>query len=95
VEAEFVVGSLEDILAGQFALGQAPLVVANILAPILVRLLDGGLARLLEPGGRLLLSGLLDRQHGDILEAIARAGLRETDLIQMGDWLGLASSRAS
>jgi ribosomal protein L11 methyltransferase len=95
VKAEFAVGSLEDILADQFALKQAPLVVANILAPILVRLLDTGLARLLAPGGRLLLSGLLDRQHDDILEAIARAGLRETDLFQMGDWLGLAAIRAS
>jgi ribosomal protein L11 methyltransferase len=95
VEAEFAVGSLEDILAGQFALQQAPLVVANILAPILVRLLDGGLTDLLTAGGRLLLSGILDRQHGDILEAIARAGMRETDLIQMGDWLGLAAVRAT
>jgi ribosomal protein L11 methyltransferase len=95
VVAEFAVGSLDDILAGQFALKQAPLVVANILAPILVRLLDGGLARLLAPGGRLLVSGILDRQHGDILEAIARAWLREMDWIQMGDWLGLAASRAS
>ena len=91
VEAEFAVGSLDGILTGKFALEQAPLVVANILAPILVRLLDGGLTDLLTAGGRLLLSGILDRQHGDILEAIARAGLRETDLIQMGDWLGLAA----
>lgn len=91
VEAEFAVGSLEDILTGNFALKQAPLVVANILAPILVRLLAGGLAELLAPGGRLLLSGILDRQHGDIEAALLAAGLREIELLQMGDWIGLAA----
>ncbi len=94
VEAEFAVGSLDDILAGNFALRQAPLVVANILAPILVRLLAGGLAGLLAPGGRLLLSGILDRQHGDIQAALQAAGLREIEVVQMGDWLGLAAETA-
>ncbi|HID52988.1 MAG TPA: hypothetical protein EYP41_13275, partial [Anaerolineae bacterium] len=39
---------------------QAPLVIANILAHILRRLLDDGLADLLTPDGLLILSGILD-----------------------------------
>ena len=48
---ELSAGSLAEILAGRFSLRQAPLVLANILAPVLVRLLDEGLAELLASGG--------------------------------------------
>src|SRR5512147_2464349 len=37
------VGSVNEILEGKFAFKQAPLVVANILAPVIVRLFDAGL----------------------------------------------------
>jgi ribosomal protein L11 methyltransferase len=55
-------GSVSEILAGQFSLKQAPLVLANILAPVIIRLFDAGLADLTEPGGTLVLSGILDTQ---------------------------------
>ena len=43
-------GSVDEILADQFSIKKAPVVVANILAPILIRLLDTGLADLVERG---------------------------------------------
>jgi len=35
---QLALGSLDEIIAGNFSLRQAPLVLANILAPILIRL---------------------------------------------------------
>jgi ribosomal protein L11 methyltransferase len=55
-------GSLADLLAGAVKPQRAPLVVANILAGTLARMLDEGLARTLEPGGKLILSGILREQ---------------------------------
>lgn len=94
VELELAVGALEDIQAGNYKLKQADLVAANILAPVLVRLLDGGLADLLGPGGVLLLSGILAEQASDISAALVRTGLQEIDRVEIGDWIGLAARRA-
>jgi len=44
-------GSVKEILAGKFAFKSAPLVVANILAPVIIRLFEAGLVDLVEPGG--------------------------------------------
>src|SRR6187455_492121 len=55
---EFIlgVGSVDEIRIGKFAFAKAPLVVANILAPVIVRLFDGGLAELIEDQGTIILS---------------------------------------
>ena len=45
-------GSLADLLSGSVQPQRAPLVVANILARTLTRMLGEGLPRTLEPGGR-------------------------------------------
>jgi ribosomal protein L11 methyltransferase len=82
-------GSVAEVLQGQFSLRQAPLVLANILAPVIVRLFEAGLARLLAPGGRLVLSGILDTQAGDVLRAGEEKGLRRIDLRQRGDWVAI------
>ena len=36
--------------------------LANILAPVLIRLFEEGLADLIAPGGKLVLAGILERQ---------------------------------
>jgi ribosomal protein L11 methyltransferase len=82
-------GSLAEIRAGDFSLQSAHLVLANILAPILIRLLDDGLGALLEPGGKLVLSGILEEQAEDVLAAAARNGLRLADRRQIKDWVAL------
>src|SRR5512138_3321653 len=53
---EFIlgVGSVDEIRNGQFAFNKAPLVVANILAPVIIRLFEGGLADLIEPDGAII-----------------------------------------
>jgi ribosomal protein L11 methyltransferase len=68
-------------------------VVANILAPVIIRLFEAGLADLVEEEGAVILSGILFEQEGSILEAAQAHGLRMNERRQMGDWVALAMSR--
>ena len=86
---EVGVGSVSDICKGKFSLRQAPLVFANILAPIIIRLLEDGLAELVTPGGNLILSGILVEQEQAVLEAAQAHGLRLCEGRQVADWLAL------
>jgi ribosomal protein L11 methyltransferase len=86
---ELAEGSLADILAGRFGLRKARLVLANILAPVLERLLDEGLAGLLTPDGALVLSGILAEQADGVEAAARRVGLRLAEKRQNGDWVAL------
>jgi ribosomal protein L11 methyltransferase len=88
-------GSLAEIQAGAFQLRQAQVVFANILAPVLVRLLDQGLGELMLPGGALILSGILDEQAASVLEAAQRHGLRLAEQRQIGDWVALMCVRSA
>jgi ribosomal protein L11 methyltransferase len=83
-------GSVQEILEGRFLFHQAPLVVANILAPVIIRLFDAGLAELIEEGGMILLSGILEEQVQSVIEAGHAQGLTMIERRQMGDWVALA-----
>jgi ribosomal protein L11 methyltransferase len=87
------VGSVQEILDGKFPLRKAPLVVANILAPVIIRLFVAGLAELIEEDGVILLSGILQEQAQSVIEAAQAQGLRMNERKQMGDWVALAMSR--
>ncbi len=92
---ELGTGSVKEILAGKFSFRQAPLVLANILAPIIIRLLEDGLAGLVAPGGALLLSGILQAQwegingHPSLRDALARHGLHQYEIHSSGDWISV------
>jgi ribosomal protein L11 methyltransferase len=87
------VGSVDEIRNGQFAFSKAPLVVANILAPVIIRLFEGGLAHLIEENGAIILSGILQEQEQRVIEAAQARGLRLNERRQMGDWVALTMSR--
>jgi ribosomal protein L11 methyltransferase len=87
------VGSVQEILDGKFAFSKAPLVVANILAPVIVRLFDVGLADLIVDHGVIILSGILQEQEQNVIEAAQAKRLRQNERRQMGDWVTLAMSR--
>ena len=87
------VGSVDEILEGKFAFRTAPLVVANILAPVIIRLFDAGLADLIEVQGTLILSGILQEQAQSVIGAAQAHGLRMNEKRQMGDWVALTMSR--
>ncbi len=85
------VGSVADVLAGNYGANQADVVVANILAPILIRLLDEGLGELVAPGGVLLLSGILAEQEAAMKAALVAKGFQVIEERRIDDWLGLAA----
>ena len=86
-------GSVTEVLAGQFAFKSAPLVVANILAPVLIRLFDAGLADLVEPNGEIILSGILDHQAESVIEAGQVKGLKRGEVRQMKDWVAISMKK--
>ncbi|HMO68955.1 MAG TPA: 50S ribosomal protein L11 methyltransferase [Novosphingobium sp.] len=67
------------------ARGPYDLVIANILAGPLIALAPD-FARVLVPGGHLLLAGLLETQEPQVRAACRRAGLRLAARMVNGDW---------
>lgn len=88
-------GSVEEVQTGRFTLKNAPLVMANILAPIIIHLLGLGLADLVTPGGTLLLSGILDHQAEELLQVAEKAGFTLIDRLTDADWVSLAVVKQS
>lgn len=93
------VGSVDKIQGGSFDIQHADLVLANILAPVLARLLNEGMADLLAPRGLLVLSGILDEQWegkkepSPLREAVYAHGLRLVEKRRSGDWIAAVVGR--
>jgi len=88
-QVDFQFGSVEEIINGKFGLTQAPLVTANIIAPVLNRLFEKGLADIISPGGTLLLSGILKEQLPGMLDLLKNKSLIVKEKIQEEDWIAL------
>jgi ribosomal protein L11 methyltransferase len=86
---EIGLGSVTEILTGSFQVRDAPLVMANILAPIIIRLFDTGLSTLVSPGGTLILSGILEHQAEGVISSARASGLKLVEKIQVEDWVAL------
>jgi ribosomal protein L11 methyltransferase len=94
-------GSVTEVLAGSLQMPsrvyreirQAPMVLVNILAPIIIHLFGLGLADLISPGGTLILSGILSEQSDSVLLAAGEHGLKFIEKRNMGDWVALALVR--
>lgn len=86
-------GSVTEIQQGNFTQQRAPLVLANILAPVIIRLFDSGLANLMTPDGKLILSGILIEQAPNVVTAAENKGLQLIERRQIGDWVALALER--
>jgi ribosomal protein L11 methyltransferase len=87
------VGSVKDIRDGKFAYSSAPLVMANILSIVIIRLFDEGLGDLVTPDGVLILSGILFEQADKVIEAASTHGFQLADKRQSGDWVALVVKR--
>lgn len=82
-------GSIPEEQTGRFKV-----IASNILAEVLVGLLDGtydnvSLAEPLAPGGLMILSGILEQKSEMVLSAAARHGLKEVERRQEADWMAL------
>lgn len=92
-QLELDLGSVKEVSAGKFSFQKAGLVFANILAPVLIQLLDEGLGDLVIPGGCLILSGILADQSQEVEKALQAHGFLQLEKCQMGDWVALAARR--
>jgi ribosomal protein L11 methyltransferase len=78
-------GDLSSVPAGQW-----DIVVVNILAPVIVNLLQSGaLLSYVKPDGKLILSGIIDVQQAEVEEAVQSSGGTVIDRLQRGDWVTL------
>ncbi|GAP13525.1 [LSU ribosomal protein L11P]-lysine N-methyltransferase [Longilinea arvoryzae] len=90
---EVGVGSVRELRQGHFSIRHAPVVVANILAPVIIRLFDAGLGELPEPGGTLVLSGILAEQAAGVEEKGKEMGLEFVERVQQKDWVAIVMRR--
>ncbi len=94
-ELELAEGSVEQILRGDFGIKSADLVLANILAPVIIRLFADRLADLVAPGGHLLLSGILQDQADRVIAAAEANNAYLVVKRQQQDWVALLMGRRS
>ncbi len=87
-------GSVEEVLTGRYSYQKAPLVLVNILAPIILRLFDVGLAKLVSDGGTLLLSGILEHQGEEMRQKAEENGFKFLERTNQGDWISMAFRKA-
>jgi ribosomal protein L11 methyltransferase len=87
--------SLAEVLAGQFGASwlSTPLVVANILASVIIPLLEQGLATIVAPGGLLVVAGILDKQAYRVIAAIEAAGLTIAAQEHLEEWVAFIARK--
>ena len=88
-QIEWAVGSVRELRVGQFSLEKVDILLANILAPVIIRLLGQEMADLLHESGVMILSGILAEQEDDVRAALKQYGLGVGSRRQVGDWIGL------
>jgi ribosomal protein L11 methyltransferase len=86
---EIGLGSVAEIRSNQFRIKNAPVVVVNILASIITRLFEDGLADLVDSGGRLILAGILEPQAQEVIKTADEKGLVLEKTITSSDWTAL------
>lgn len=83
-------GSLPELAEVRHQHHESPdIVVANILAPVLEELLEGGLSDLIKPAGKLILSGVLYEQAESLLRCSEGRGLHLLQVFKEADWQAL------
>ncbi len=75
-----------DLLAG--ITEPVDVIVANILADIIIRMLPDA-SRLLKKEGTMILSGIIEDKEEDVIDALYENGFSIVETLRQGDWLGL------
>ncbi len=83
-------GSLQDLLNEKRS---ASVIVANILAGVLREMLRVSLAAAVQPGGCLILSGILLEQSESVETAVRESGLRLAERKIREDWVALVAQK--
>lgn len=74
--------------------GSYDLVVVNILARVIVELMEEGLAQRLRPDAVLITAGITIESASEVAVAFKRGGLELIDQRQQDDWVSLLARRA-
>ena len=80
---ELSCGHLVDNIVGTF-----DVVVANILAEVIIELLDD-VRQVVKPGGILICSGIIEAYQAAVGEKMAACGFNEIDIQKDGDWVAI------
>ena len=88
------VDSIADVVRGSLteASGSYDLVVVNILAQVILEMVQQGLGKRVCPGGFLVLSGVLADQAPEVAMALKQEGLGLVERWQIDDWVCLTVS---
>ncbi len=73
---------------------QCDLLIANIIADVILPMLPSFSARV-KPGGRILLSGIVDFRADDIISAMKQHGFSQIEVRSEGDWRAFSGIRSS
>jgi ribosomal protein L11 methyltransferase len=79
-----------DLLRG--VTGQADLVVANILAEIIVRMLPD-VPRVLKDGGHLIVSGVIQEKEKLVRTEMEKQGLQIVEAVRDGEWVAIVAKK--
>lgn len=74
----------------QHSRGSADLILANIIADVIIRLLQD-VSRVLKPGGILICSGIIGDRRKDVEQALAAAGFTMIEALSEDDWVAIAA----
>lgn len=80
-------GSLENVA------GHYDLVMVNILARVIVEMLQEGLGSRVRPGGKIVAAGIIIDQEAQVIEALGQGKLALSERQQRGDWVCLVAER--
>ena len=69
------------------------LVVVNILAKVIVEMLENGLATRVNLGGKLIAAGIIADQESQVVAAMEQQGLMLVERQQTEDWICLLVGR--
>ncbi len=86
--ARYEVGNLAQGITGTF-----DIVFANIVADIILQLVPD-LPRLLNPGGMVITSGIIDSRSAEVEQALAAAGFAIAQKKEQGGWVALLAKPA-
>jgi len=83
-----VCGSLAE------APGSYELAMANILARVIIEMVQEGLAARVRPGGRLIATGIIAEQEPEVVMVLEQNGLTLAQRLQRDDWVCLVAKPA-
>ncbi|MGB3716381.1 MAG: 50S ribosomal protein L11 methyltransferase [Candidatus Promineifilaceae bacterium] len=85
---ELLQGSLDSLGPSKW-----DIVVVNILAPVIIGLIQEGLLSYLSTKGRVIMSGIIDEQVESVQNALGDAGGEVTRKITTRDWVALVAKQ--